>query len=158
MHTGQDYQSIPTCHVVMKVSDWRERYRLTDLSGAYATYRTLEEWLLPKIKGLAPSRAGWIAWMSDQRLLTEKLCTAPWFPQDAAMIERSGHPPIDRLDRAGWPVGNIDYSRFVDAHLPRVPDGPDSWPKLRALIERFIPHHLAWADDYRREYQASYVD
>lgn len=159
MAAGKPYQSIPTCSVVMRIRDWRERYELKSswLGSSFdQTVKTLDGWLKPKMLGKTPSEASWEAWLSDQRIMTEKLCTADWFPESVAFVERQGHPPVDRLDRSSWPSGNIDYSRYIDAHLPRVPDGPENWPKLRALIERFLPQHLSWADRYQKEYRASY--
>ena len=153
---GTPYQTLPTCHVVMRVADWRERYGLVaGESIGLATKRTLDVWLKPKQEGKDASGASWEAWMSDQRILTEKLCRADWFPREVVMVEREGHPPKDRIDRSLWP-DTIDFARMTDAHLLREPDSPANWAKLRPLVAHFLPQHLEWADDYITRYRASY--
>jgi hypothetical protein len=146
-----NYQTLPTCHVTMRVKTWHELYKYNTQNPLEAAVETLDRWLQPKIQGKTPSEAGWESWMSDQRILTENVCFADWFPQQAKLIERRGHPPVDRLDRghpSDWNGQNI--SRWTDAHLLREPE--INWQKIRPLVAHHLPQHLEWADNYQSEY------
>jgi len=69
------------------------------------------------------------------------------------MITRDGCPPYDRIDRGGWPA-NFDWSKkYVDTHLIRPGATPENWPRIRPLIEHYIPKRLEWVDKYVKEYQ-----
>lgn len=151
---GKDYKTLPTCHVTMKIKTWKELYQYKSTDLLEATVATLNRWLKPKMAGKNPSNASWEAWMSDQRILTEKVCHAQWFPDNAKLINREGHPPHDRLDRgnAGDWV-NMNPGRWTDAHLIRCPD--ENWNQVRPLIAHYLPQHLDWADDYCKRYLAA---
>jgi hypothetical protein len=154
MSSGRDYQTIPTCHVAMKVLTWKEMYNYSSSDIMKATVSTLDKWLIPKTVGKIPSQASWECWMSDQRILTENLCKADWFPSKVALIQRNGHPPADRLDRGNishW--HNVNPSRWTDTHLLRAPD--DNWPLIRPIISHYLPQYVEWADNYKNKYTAA---
>ncbi len=151
---GEEFKTLPTCHVAMKVGTWRELYGYESTDLLRETEKTLDVWLKPKMAGKNPSDAGWEAWMSDQRILTERVCRADWFPQKAKLIPRNGHPPVDRLDRGNvqhWT--GVDLATWTDAHLVRAPD--ENWSIVRPLIAHYLPQHLNWADNYREQYIAA---
>ena len=148
---NKDYQSIPTCHVTMKVKTWKEMYQYESKDILECTIKTLDKWLKPKVFGKQPGQASWESWMSDQRILTENLCNATWFPHEATLITRNGHPPGDRLDRGNlqdW--NNINFSRYTDAHLLRVPE--ENWNLIKPLIAYYLPSYLNMANEYHKEY------
>lgn len=154
---GCGFQTIPTCHVTMRVWDWKERYGLTDdLSYASAIKRTMDSWM----GALSPQcDRNFEIWMMDQRVVTDRLCRAPWFPDDVLMIPRDGHPSADRLCRS---IPNLWTQpltgQYVDAHIWNAPDREDRWKMIRPLIEYYLPQHLGWADDFRNAFRGSYVD
>ncbi len=151
-------QTIPTCHVVMKVRTWRTLYGLTAGDDiATATKRTMDWWIIPRVAGKSKMDAGFIAWMSDQDVLTYKLASQDWFPEGVVWVPRRGSPPVDRLCRSVPEVwGNKDYVRFTDVHCWKAPDSDDHWAMLRDIIACFLPRRLAWADDYRTRFYGSY--
>lgn len=157
-------QTIPTCHVAMRSKTWREVYGLTpgeDVSQA--TKRTLDEWF--SRRSPEDPDQGMTRWMSDQQIMTEKLCSQPWFPggippadvpceKDGVLfVPRRGHPPGDRLDRsipAMWDHGNL--SEYVDAHVFRKPWEEENWKRLLPIIDALLPDHAKWAREYRDEF------
>ncbi len=161
----QRSQTIPTCHVVMRARDWREVYGLTVGENlADAVERTLIDWYerFP--------RDNFNVWMSDQDIMTERLCRQSWFPngrppedgeahaKDGVLfVGRRGHPPIDRLDRghiADWDQ-LFDAKRWTDAHVLRAPYYPQNWQRLLPVIDALIPEHSAWAREYHRAWVSS---
>jgi len=144
---GDHYQTLPTCHVTMQLSKWRALYGVKpgdDITAACR--RNLEEWL--------PVRKYWhndmpfTMWMADQGIVAHKVLN---LPEGFEKIERHGHPPVDRLDRNGWPP-SYDHETYVDAHMPRRPDEPDVWPRVLELFSKLLPQYTEWAKEYRQEY------
>ena len=153
--SGEDFQSIPTCHIAMRAREWRALYDpVPDDLGA-SIVKTLGAWLPPAIsRDPKPDREDWHAWMSDQRIVTHKLCQQDWFPGDAALFHRRGVPPVDRLDRnhlGDW-VDTFDATRWVDAHLLRAPDEDGQWEYLLPIVDHLLPEYAGWAREYRAEY------
>lgn len=152
------YQTLPTCHVVMQAKTWREVYGYgptSDLRGLLKTY--LDAWLWPRQQGKTPSEASWEAWMSDQRIMTERLCRMDWFPQDVALVPRHGQPPSDRLDRghpADWE--NVSVGKWTDSHIVRPADQEPHWPKIRELLKNAVPQHMDYIDGYRKAFVEGY--
>lgn len=144
---GLGSATLPTCHVAMRAGDWSALYqpKRGDVSGSIK--RSLETWL--------PSRTGRPAsmslWMSDQQLMTEKVCQQPWFPAHALMIERIGHPPMDRLDRSHspWPKV-IEPEQWTDAHMHRTPWSDVRWEDCLNLVKTFLPERTGVAQAYHR--------
>jgi hypothetical protein len=152
---GLGSQTIPTCHVAMRARDWRAIYGLTSgESVAVAAKRTLDAWLPGRVE--VPGRdMGMHVWMSDQQIMTEALCQQFWFPDKALMVERRGHPPLDRLDRShrnDW--NTFDASRWTDAHVHRTPWGDWEWSTLLPIVDALLPDHSKWV----REYRAKFVE
>lgn len=151
-------QTIPTCHVAMRAETWRELYGIKagdDLLAA--TKRTMDSWIPQRAAGKSPGDAAFIAWMSDQDILTWQLCRQSWFPERASLVPRRGCPPVDRLCRShasDWP--SADLAQYVDCHGWKAPDSPAHWALLRPLIRRFLPGYVDWADAYRDRYYRSY--
>ncbi len=166
---GRRSQTIPTCHVVMRAKDWREVYGLGALSDGDgdvtgAVRRTLDAWFkrFP--------RDTFNEWMSDQDILTAKLCDQPWFPDGAPpfeggavtvgaggvlMVTRPGHPPIDRLCRSvlGPWMEDFNLSRWTDSHVFKNPTAPEHWDKLLPIVEAVLPQkYWAWAMNYHKAY------
>lgn len=148
---GLGTQTIPTCHAVMRAGDWRRIYGLIPGDVAGSIKQSLDAWL--------PSRTGREAsfslWMSDQQLMTEALCQQFWFPSQVHMIERRGHPPIDRLCRSVpsyWGTGEFDPLKWTDAHMPKSPDSTENWKDALLIVDALLPHHSAWARAYHEEY------
>lgn len=162
---GLGSQTIPTCHVAMRAADWRTIYGLTPerayQSGesiAGAVKRTLDGWLPGRVE--VPGRdMGMHVWMSDQQLMTEALCQQFWFPDKALLVERRGHPPVDRLDRChrhDWTarVDNLPLvlERWTDAHVHRQPWAPWEWSTLLPIIDMLLPNHSDRARAYHEKF------
>jgi len=162
---GDHYSSFPTCHMTGRAKDWRAlmglilpeekggMFVIRENPITHCVKNTLEAWLKPRQAGKGPSDAGWEAWMSDQRIFTERIKAQTWYPQEVLMIERKGHPPVDRIDRCCWPI-NPSVRGMTDAHLPKAPD--QEWDKIRPIVEQLLPNWLSWADKYRNEFIAGY--
>lgn len=90
---------------------------------------------------------GHTGWNYDETLVTRRI--KAWAPFVAARItRRQGDPPIDRIDRAGWPV-TPNVTNKIDAHLIRPGWTPENWPRLRPLLAQCLTSRsLAWADFY----------
>lgn len=172
---GEDYQSIPTCHVIMRAKTWREVYKYAKLGDVSASMSaTLDAWLKPKIT--AGADPGWCSWMSDQRIVTEYLCAQPWFPNDTSMVDknqnaihpigevlfvtRRGHAPEDRLDRGytdEWKIRPYPIGRWTDAHLHKTPYSDEHWADLIPLLQAHVPQHVEWMQRYRDKFVAGLV-
>lgn len=144
---GDHYQTLPTCHVTMELYNWRRLYNVNsgdDITAA--CYRNLHEWL--------PIRKYWhqdmpfTLWMADQGIVAHKVLN---LPEGFEKVERRGHPPVDRIDRNGWPTEPYSLDQYVDAHMPRRPDEMN-WPKVLFLFEKLLPHHAQWVREYHAEY------
>ena len=147
---GVRFQTIPTCHIIMRVKTWRELYNLkVGDSIPLAIKTSLDQWMAAQNQ----TDKGFAIWMVDQDLVTVKLCQAPWFPSEAMLVSREGHPPKTRLDRGNW---STDFTGMIDAHIFKEPDSLKHWGLLREVVKRYLPHHLDWADNYQKEYRASY--
>ena len=149
---GVRFQTIPTCCVTMRVSDWRERYGLiagADIAPAIKI--TLDWWTSTCIKENA-DRGFWM-WMMDQDIVTHRIVTADWFPSGLELVERI---PMRRLDRGEWNPGAMSES--LDSHIFKRPDCEENWAKLREVVAMFAPSQLAWADAYRSDFRNSYAD
>jgi hypothetical protein len=161
---GLGCQTLPTCHVAMRASDWRAIYGLTEGDIVGSVKRTLAGWFAGRADG---QDANMVRWMSDQQIMTEALCQQRWFPNGplpsqygavvAGMIlvvNRHGHPPVDRIDRSvpGTWTQPIELDRWTDAHLHKAPDSDAHWANELAILRAALPAHAEWADDYRRLY------
>ncbi len=151
---GIDWQSIPTCHVTMRACEWRDLYHPVTGDILESTRNTLDKYLLPTMKKF-PARAGWEMWMSDQRIVTERLCRQSWFPSEIRFVERRGHSPVDRLDRGcphDWYSDHFDKDRWTDAHMHKGSHSDEKWADIRPILSALLPQHLEWAEGYRNEY------
>ena len=165
---GKRSQTIPTCHVAMRALDWRRIYELEgdsiapDRGISQAVGRTLEDWFTRTPKD------AFNLWMSDQDILTERLCRQEWFPAgtpphsspeahvsgEVLFIPRPGHPPLDRLCRSvpeRW-LGSFEPERWIDAHVHKVPYGAEVWAMLLPIVHALLPDKVPWAVDYRNTY------
>lgn len=148
---GENFQSIPTCHVTMRARDWRSVYDLSpgDVIGSTVkTLHAMDPWMTRcKDKNLA-------RWCCDQWYVTERLCRQHWFPSQALMVERRGHPPMDRYDRSLTDMWNHFDPIWTDAHLLKNPSREESWRKIWPIVDCLLPQHAEWAQRYWREYVA----
>lgn len=148
---GDHFQTLPTCHVAMRVKKWRELYGVqAGDSTTAAVKRHCDEWL-PKSRVRWPTWGdGFAMWMMDQFIVSEKVMA---LPEGYVKIERRGHPPVDRIDRGNWqPLTEA----IVDAHLLRPADQDEHWPRVRALFAKLLPQHVAVVDEYRDLYVKGY--
>lgn len=152
-----EFQTLPTCHVTMRAGTWRDLYGYRGLEPMEAMRQSLDNWLKPRHQGRNPSEASWQSWMSDQRLVSEKLCGAEWFPKEVLLIDRRGHPPVDRLDRAhlkDWE--SLDTARWTDCHTIRPCDIDGSWQKVRPIFAKLTPGRMGLIDEYREAFKTGY--
>lgn len=151
-----EYQDLPTCHIAMRARTWRDLYGNDGMAPRDSMKRVLDAWLKPRQEGKKPSDASWQAWMSDQRITTEKLCRADWFPQEALLIERKGQPPVDRLDRAHPSDWSLPMSQWQDCHTIRPADQDPHWAKVRPIFTHLVPSFMGRIDAYREAFIAGY--
>lgn len=162
---GARFQTLPTCHVAMRAALWREVYGLEQgIPIAKSVQRTLDTW----IKTRTGEDASFDLWMSDQDVMTARLCAQEWFPSGrppedggaheadgVLFVGRQGHPPNDRLDRShpeAW-LNQLDVkNRYTDAHVHRSPYKSEVFAQLLPLVAAFMPQHLDWALKYFSEY------
>lgn len=149
---GDHGSTFPTCHIAMRVKDWRTLYPMTTPVWERQIEKSIQEWL--------PTRKFWkddtnfALWMSDQAMMTDKI-RAKYRPEEIKCIERVGHPPKDRIDRGCWPA-EYQVEDFVDAHLPRPADQPENWPRVLALFSQLLPEYTDWAVKYQEAYIQGY--
>lgn len=147
---GLGSKTLPTCHLAMRARDWRELYDYVPGDVAASVRRTLDGWY-PSRRGHDPKMD---LWMSDQQMMTERVCAVPWFPDEVGMLEREGHPPLHRLDRARphWP--KFEAGQWTDAHVHREPWTLMHWSDELQLVKALLPQHAAWAAQYRTTFIA----
>lgn len=150
---GDHFQTFPTCHITLRARDWRELgYGPVGANITEKVDSFVAEWLETDAKHWPWKDRNFAIWMSDQAGITDRLRRAPWF--DALKpIERSGHPPVDRIDRGCWRDLRPDD---VDAHIQRAPDEPGIWPNVFKLFSELLPEHAEWAKEYHRRYWEAY--
>ena len=149
-------QTLPTCHIAMRAKEWRTLFDLIpdNVVGSMKAY--LDRVLKPRFEGKDPATSGeasWECWMSDQRIVTERLCRQDWFDSQVRLVSRAGHPPVDRLDRShpdDW--DGFDVDRWVDAHVLKAPEEEANWSRILPILDVLIPQHGAWARAYRDAY------
>lgn len=160
---GRRSQTIPLCHVVMRAYAWRQVYGINIGENiTKVVERTLDDWFdrFPK--------NDFNIWMSDQDIMTTKLCEQPWFPSgtpphdsphthasgEVLFVPRPGHPPLDRLCRSilsRWQEP-FDPTRWTDAHVHKTPYSSEHWAQLLPIIETLLPQHAEWAKKYHHDY------
>lgn len=164
---GLPCQTLPTCHAVMRGKDWREVYDVIPGDVASSTRKTLDEWFATRSKS-STHDDGMVRWMSDQQIMTEKLCRQPWFPSGAPpsgdgahvigevlFINRRGHPPVDRLDRShlhDWSTGPFQARKWTDAHMHKAPEEAAQWSATLPIVDACLPNHAEWARRYHDRY------
>lgn len=146
------YENHCTCHMGATTKTWRDLMGIEAGDLATQLAATFERRLKPKQAGLNPSEASWQAWNFDEWNTSAVLREQVWYPDDCLMIERTGQPPIDRIDRHAWPE-NVSIEGMVDAHLLRPAHDEANWPKVRELFGLLLPEELGWADAYREQYE-----
>ncbi len=148
---GDHYQTLPTCHVTMQLSKWRELYGVKAGDNMTAAIkRNCDAWM--PVRRWKIWEDNFAMWMADQAIVSEKVEA---LPEKYVRIERRGHPPVDRIDRGNWqPLTEA----IIDAHLLRPADQDSHWTKIRSLIGQIIPQHSAWADSYREAYIQGYCN
>lgn len=147
----------------MRASEWRKIYNLTPGEDiATAVKRTLDDWFARFPKD------DFNTWMSDQDIMTWKLCLQEWFPEgtpphhdpgihasgDVLFVGRRGHPPVDRLCRSVpslWQMP-FDPKAWVDAHMHKNPTALEPWAYALNIIEAMMPQHAEWAKNYHKAY------
>jgi hypothetical protein len=153
---GDHYQTIPTCHLILRVKDWRKLgYGEANQSISGMIKTNLDPWLETYRQRWPWNDRNMAVWMSDQAMMTDKL-RASGFYDDVAKVERYGHPPADRLDRNNWPAGPYKLEDFVDAHLFKAPDQPGNWERIFDVFKKILPQHADFAADYRERYVKTY--
>ena len=169
INEGRRSQTLPTCHIAMRAQQWREIYGLAVGENlADAVERTLTQWYERY------PRDGFNTWMSDQDIMTARVCQQPWFPTgrppddglahesgEVLFVGRKGQPPLDRLDRShlsDWNFDNENWldashtGRWKDAHVFRASHTDENWQKLRPIVAALLPDHVQWVDEYQRAF------
>ena len=140
----------PSCHYSMRVSTWREVMGL-DVPLAEAMRLNFSDYgLVAKMeaKRLDPAKYWGHVWFTDEFVASKKIKASRYYIGSIHFIEREGHPPCDRLDRACWPA-TYDIAGLTDCHSIRPIWNDDNWPRFRPLLQQLMPERIAWADEYR---------
>lgn len=141
----------PSCHMSMRVRDWREVMGL-DVGLAEAMKRNFAEYGLAEAmaaKRADPAKAWGRPWFADELIASKKIVESG---KSLQMIEREGHPPCDRLDRAYWPE-KYDAASLTDCHSLRPGWSDPKWPRLRPLLEQILPERMGFFDAYRAHFR-----
>ena len=138
----------PTCHIVARSEHWCEVMGINEHGNLLGQMRrNIAPWIESVTHGKSPSEAGMAVWVTDMHMFAARIKAMPWYPVHCKMIEREGHPPVDRLDRSNWPA-NYNVSNYVDAHILRATHEPRNWERTRPILEALIPQHLESIDRY----------
>jgi len=143
----------PTPYIAATVAKWREVMQL-ECRGEILTQMQANF-----DRTLTPHASTWTSWWHDELYFNSKLKAWSGYPHRVQMISREGQPPHDRIDRCAWPAWRgheyaFDWTKkYVDTHLIRPGVTTENWPRIRPLVERYIPKHLAWVDEYVKLYQ-----
>lgn len=98
---------------------------------------------------------------ADEALITKRIKAWDGHPTRCERVPRSGFPCRGRIDRAAWPANvrlTVHDTRepFIDAHLLRPGWTDENWPRVRALLELYLPpKRMPWVDQYRQEWLAN---
>ena len=136
----------PTPYIAATVKKWRE------VVGLEVRGEILTQLQANFDRTLGRDASTWLSWWHDELFFNSKLKAWDGYPDRVQMITREGQPPHDRIDRCAWPA-QFDWSKkWVDTHMIRPGATPENWPRIRPLIEHYIPQHLDWIDKYHAEY------
>lgn len=139
------YNFHTTGYWTMRVKTWREVMRLD-------TSKSILDHLLERLdRWITRERDSWQEWYSDECVASAYLKLWPGYPSKCSMIEREGAPPVDRIDRSGWP-DRPSFEGKVDAHVLRPSWTTDAWPRMRWFLERLIPDQMKEVDSFHKRY------
>ena len=119
-----------TGYIGAKVKTWREFMRY-EISGEMAP--TIDAALERHYTEAADS---FQVWFADEHYTTSRIKAWTGYPSRVQLMERSGSPPRDRLDRSSW-TGLIEGK--VDAHVLRPAFSDSNWPKMREFLKQILP-------------------
>lgn len=137
----------PTPYIAASVKLWRE------VMGLEVRGEILTQMQANFDRTLGRYHDSWTAWWTDELYFNSRLKAWDGYPSRVKMISREGCPPHDRIDRGCWPTA-FDWSKkYVDTHLIRPGATPENWPRIRPLIEHYIPQRLEWVDAYVQRYR-----
>lgn len=154
---GVRFQTLPTCCITMRASEWRDCYGLTVGEPiAPALKRNMDAWKKFFIDNgeKTPGAKNFDMWLFDQDLVTYNLVRQSWFDDRVKIIARPN--PMRRLDRGDWTMCAIGDA--LDSHIFKAPDKLDNWAKLREVVGYYLPQRIAWADEFRNRFRGAYVD
>jgi len=147
-------EHFPSCHISATTKTWREFMGYGSKNPRDATVQTLEAFdikeKMAKKKADPAKNWGWV-WFADEHSVSAKIIASRFYPDRFQRIERQGHPPHDRLDRAGWPQ-HYNPATLTDCHSIRPGWCTSNWFRLRPLIEYLMPHSMWWVDQYRKDF------
>lgn len=137
----------PTPYIAATAKKWRE------VVGLEVRGEILTQMQANFDRTLGRESSTWISWWHDELFFNSRLKGWDGYPHRVQMIVREGQPPNDRIDRCAWPV-TFDWSKkWVDTHLIRPGATKENWPRIRPMIEHYLPKHVAWVDEYVAAYQ-----
>lgn len=137
----------PTPYIAATVKNWRK------IMGLERRGEILTQMQANFDRTLGRYHDTWTAWWTDELYFNSKLKAWDGYPDRVQMVVREGQPPHDRIDRCAWPTA-FDWSReWADTHLIRPGATPENWPRIRPLLEHYIPKQMGWVDKYVRLYQ-----
>lgn len=137
----------PSCHMSQRVKTWREvmGYHQEPMEIAMArsflTYGLADKM---KAKQENPQKSWGHVWFADELIASQRIVDSG---KSRQLINREGHPPVDRLDRACWP-NQYDANQLTDCHSIRPIWSVPNWPRFRPIIEQTMPQLLGWADEF----------
>lgn len=133
-------------YIGMRSGVWKEVMRI----GGYLSVQEAVSKEL--VGGLGRNRDFWDEWNYDERMFTRRIKEWAGYPDQCLMVDREGSPPVDRIDRSGWPE-NPSIQGKVDAHLDRPGYRLKVWKSLCPVLrELFSAGDYEWVCAYREEY------
>ena len=137
----------PTPYIAATVKKWREVMKL-EVRGEILTQMQANF-----DRTLTRDASTWTSWWHDELYFNSRLMASECYPKRVQMITREGQPPHDRIDRCQWPA-TFDWSKkWVDTHLIRPAATRENWPRVRPLVEHYLPKHVEWIEKYISKYQ-----
>lgn len=145
----------PSCHISARVKHWREFMEYESNDPREAMMATLKKHGIEQKMAdkQADQQKNWgHVWFLDEHSVSKQIINSRFYPGSFQRIEREGHPPKDRLDRACWPE-KIVASNYSDCHSVRPGWSDANYPRLRPLLQQILPEHMDWIDEYRKKFR-----
>ena len=138
------YRWYTTGYIGMKVKTWREVMKYIASGDLAPVMEAALE------KHLTPERDTWQEWWFDEHYFTSRLKAWSGHPDRIQFMERSGGPPLDRVDRSNW---TMSTDGKVDAHVLRPATSQENLPRVMELAAKLLsPNEMEMVNGFVKRY------